>query len=83
MFAIKTSEWKNILEYRGIGDYDEIALNNYKREKNKKFLFIDKGFGFHPMYNTVFGNKNPWGIGVENGEQLEQNFYTDLKNKII
>lgn len=83
MFAIKTSEWKNILEYRGVDDYDEIALNNYKRETNKKFLFIDKGFGFHPMYNTVFGNKNPWGIGIENGEQLEENFYTDLKSKII
>jgi hypothetical protein len=83
LFAIKTSEWKNILGYRGVDGYDEIALNNYKRETNKKFLFIDKGFGFHPMYNTVFGNRNRWNIGVENGEELELKFYNDLKNKII
>ena len=83
LFFIKTSEWVNILSQPTIDAYDEIALNKYKRDNNKKFLFVKNGFGIHPMFNTVFGNNNPWGIGIENGEQLEQNFYTDLKNKII
>ena len=83
LFFIKTSEWVNILSQPTIDAYDEIALNKYKRDNNKKFLFVKNGFGIHPMFNTVFGNNNPWGIGIVNGEQLEQNFYTDLKNKII
>ena len=83
LFAIKTSEWRNILNNKDVDSYDEIALNTYKKENNKKFLFIKNGFGLHPMYNTVFGNKNPWGIGVENGEQLELNFYNNLKKQII
>lgn len=83
LFAIKTNEWKKILTTKDVDGYDEIALNTYKRETGKKFLFIKNGFGIHPMYNTVFGNKNPWNIGVENGEKLELQFYNDLKKTII
>lgn len=82
LFAIKTKEWKNILENKYVDSYDEIALNAYKKDNNKKFLFIKNGFGIHPMYNTVFGNKNPWNIGVENGEQLEQEFYNNLEKRL-
>ena len=66
-----------------IDSYDEIALNKYKKDNNKQFVFIKNGFGIHPMFNTVHGNKNPWGIGGENGEQDELNFYNSLLNKII
>ena len=83
LFAIKTNEWKKILSTRDVDGYDEIALNTYKRDTGKKFLFIKNGFGIHPMYNTVFGNKNPWNIGVENGELLELEFYNNLKKMII
>lgn len=82
LFAIKTSEWKKILDMR-MDEYDEISLNNYRRQTNKKLLFLKGGFGIHPMYNTVFGNMNPWGIGTPNGAELEQEFYNNLKTSII
>ena len=83
MFFIKTNQWKNILNHPAIDDYDEIALNKYKKDNNKKFIFVKNGFGIHPMFNTVYGNKNRWNIGGENGEMDELNFYNDLTKKII
>jgi hypothetical protein len=83
LFFIKTSEWKNILSQSEVDAYDEISLNKYKRDTNKQFLFVKYGFGIHPMFNTVHGNQNPWGIGGENGEQDEFNFYNTLSENII
>ena len=83
MFFIKTNQWKNILNHPAIDNYDEIALNKYKKDNNKKFIFVKNGFGIHPMFNTVYGNKNLWNIGGENGEMDELNFYNDLTKKII
>jgi hypothetical protein len=83
LFFIKTNEWKNILNQSSVDSYDEIALNKYKRDNNKKFLFVENGYGIHPMFNTVHGNKNPWGIGGEHGEEDELNFYNILTEKII
>jgi hypothetical protein len=83
MFFIKTNQWRNILNHPAIDDYDEIALNKYKRDNNKKFIFVKNGFGIHPMFNTVYANKNPWNIGGEDGETDELNFYNDLTKKII
>lgn len=83
LFFIKTSEWFKILSQSTVDSYDEIALNKYKKDTNKKFLFVKNGFGIHPMFNTVHGNKNPWGIGGENGENDELDFYNNLiKNTI-
>ena len=78
LFFIKTEEWVNVLKQSTVDSYDEIALNKYKKDNNKQFVFIKNGFGIHPMFNTVHGNKNPWGIGGENGEQDELNFYNSL-----
>lgn len=83
MFFIKTSEWVKILSQPTVDAYDEIALNKYKRDNNKKFLFVKNGFGIHPMFNTVYANKNQWGIGGEDGEQDEINFYNELSKNII
>jgi hypothetical protein len=83
LFFIKTSEWVNILSHPSVDAYDEIALNKYKRDNNKKFLFVKNGFGIHPMFNTVYADKNQWGIGGENGEQDEINFYNKLSENII
>jgi len=83
LFFIKTSEWVNILSQSTIDSYDEIALNKYKRDTNKQFLFVKNGFGIHPMFNTVHGNQNPWGIGGENGEQDEFEFYNNLSENIM
>ena len=60
-----------------------LSLAKYKKDNNKKFIFVKNGFGIHPMFNTVYGNKNRWNIGGENGEMDELNFYNDLTKKII
>lgn len=83
LFFIKTSEWVKILTQSTVDSYDEIALNKYKIDTNKQFYFVKNGFGIHPMFNTVHGNKNIWGIGGENGEQDEFNFYNNLSENII
>lgn len=83
LFFIKTSEWKKILSLPRKDTYDEISLNKYKTKKNKKFLFVKNGFGIHPMFNTVHGNKNPWGIGSEDAPQSEVDFYDKLSLKIL
>lgn len=82
LFVIKTNDWSNILT-QSTDSYDEIALNKYKKDNNKKFLFVKNGFGLHPMYNTVFGNGNPWSIGVDGGEKLELEFYDNLAKLIL
>jgi hypothetical protein len=81
-FLIKTEDWKNIFGNRVVDNYDEITLNNYKNKNNKKILFVKNGFGIHLMFNTVHGNKNEWGIGGENGEQDEKDFFQTLNNKV-
>jgi hypothetical protein len=83
LFFIKTSEWINVLSQPTVDVYDEIALNKYKRDNNKKFLFVKNGFGIHPMFNTVYANQNQWGIGGENGEQDEFQFYNNLSSDIL
>lgn len=83
LFLIKTSEWNKIINNLMVDNYDEIALNNYKNNTNKNFLFIKNGFGMHLMYNTVYGNKNRWGIGGENGDLVEQEYYKKLVEKLI
>lgn len=82
-FLIKTSEWAKILNQSTVDSYDEIALNKYKLDNNKNFMFVKNGFGVHPMFNTVHGNKNPWGIGGVDGEKDELTFYNNLLKKII
>ena len=82
LFAIKTEIWREIIN-NGVDSYDEISLNNHKRKNNKKILFIDNGFGVHLMFNTIYGNKNKWGIGLEDGEEKEKIFYNKIRNLII
>ena len=83
LFFIRTEEWRTILGQSTIDAYDEIALNHYKAANNKEFLFVKNGFGIHPMFNTVYGNKNPWRIGGERGDLDELRFYNELTKKII
>jgi hypothetical protein len=83
LFFIRTEEWKTILRQSTVDAYDEIALNHYKSINNKEFLFVRNGFGIHPMFNTVYGNKNPWKIGGERGDLDELNFYNNLVKQII
>jgi len=83
LFFIKTKNWLDIVNQPSFDSFDEITLNKYKEDNNKILLFVKNGFGIHPMFNTVFGNKNKWDIGGENGEQDEINFYNKIKELII
>jgi len=56
MFAIKTNVWRKIIENKSlfVDNFDEVALNNYKKINNKKILFIVNTFAIHTMYNTLW-----------------------------
>jgi hypothetical protein len=81
-FIIKTQIWKDILKIKSEDAFDEIQLNIYRRKHNKNFMYIENGFGIHTVYNTIFGNKNMWNIGIEDGEGYEKDFVSTLINKL-
>lgn len=83
-FAIKTKEWRNVMERNNNDGFDEISLNQYKEITNKKIGFISNSFSIHSYYGTILGNKNPWSIGIDDeiGKDLERIFYEKLINKI-
>lgn len=82
LFCIKTKVWNEIVNNR-VDEFDEIALNNYKRRNNSNILFINNGFGIHGYFNTVFGSNNPWGIGHEDAQKHETEFIKNLITKIV
>lgn len=57
-FAIKTEEWRKVLERRDLSRdcFDEVTINNYRTETGKKFIFIRNIFGVHTMYNTLWAD---------------------------
>jgi hypothetical protein len=75
-FAIKTETWRKIVEDKSLfrDDFDEVPLNLYRENNDLSWLFINKGFGIHTMYNTVSGAPG-------HGES-ETQFYQDITNKI-
>ena len=60
-----------------------MAISQYKRDNNAKFLFIENGYGIHTMYNTIYGNQNRWGIGGVDSAEKEIKFIDDLKKIIL
>ena len=81
--VIRTNTWRDILKTSSTDGFDEIALNQYKNKNNKKVHFIKNAFAVHPMFNTIFGNQNPWNIGSPHAQADELNFYNKLVSKII
>ncbi len=81
-FIIKTEDWKKLLEVGSYDSFDEIQLNIYREKYNKKFLYIENGFGIHTIYNTIYGNKNIWNIGMEDGYTYEVNFVNSILEKL-
>jgi hypothetical protein len=81
-FVIKTEDWKRLLDIGAYDSFDEIQLNLYRRKYNKNFLYIENGFGIHTIYNTVYGNKNIWNIGMEDGYTYEANFVNTINQKL-
>ena len=81
-FIIKTEDWRKLLDIGAHDSFDEIQLNLYKEKYNKKFLYIENGFGIHTIYNTMYGNKNIWNIGMENGNTYELEFVDSIIGKL-
>lgn len=81
-FIIKTEDWRKLLDIGAHDSFDEIQLNLYKEKYNKKFLYIQNGFGIHTIYNTMYGNKNIWNIGMENGNTYELEFVDSILGKL-
>jgi len=55
-FAIKTKQWKEILDSKNlfVDNFDEVPLNRYRENTGKKFLFIVNTFAIHTLYNTLW-----------------------------
>lgn len=81
-FAIKTDDWKRALELQSYDNFDEVQINNYGKQFNKKFFYVKNSFSIHPLYNTMYGNKNIWNIGIENGQKYEYNFVKTILEKL-
>lgn len=81
-FIIKTENWRKLLEVGAHDSFDEIQLNLYREKYNKKFLYIENGFGIHTIYNTIYGNKNIWNIGMEDGYSYELEFVNNILGKL-
>jgi hypothetical protein len=81
-FIIKTEDWRKLLEVGSYDSFDEIQLNIYRERYNKKFLYIENGFGIHTIYNTIYGNKNIWNIGMEDGYTYEVEFVESILGKL-
>ena len=81
-FIIKTKDWINLLNMGAHDSFDEIQLNLYREKYNKNFLYIENGFSIHTIYNTMYGNKNVWNIGIENGQEYEYEFVNSILNKL-
>lgn len=81
-FIIKTEDWKRLLEINAYDSFDEIQLNIYRKRYNKKFLYVENGFGVHVMYNTICGNKNIWNIGMEDGHTYEVEVVNSIMNQL-
>lgn len=77
-FFIKTSFWKSIISETNGDNYDEIMLNKFMRFWSQDIAYVKNGFGCHIMFNTVYGNKNRWGIGGEDGWTYEKTFFNNL-----
>lgn len=81
-FIIKTEDWRSLLKVGSYDSFDEIQLNIYRERYNKKFLYIENGFGIHTIYNTIYGNKNIWNIGMEDGYTYEVEFVDSILGKL-
>jgi len=81
-FIIKTEDWRKLLEVGSYDSFDEIQLNIYRERYNKKFLYVENGFGIHTIYNTIYGNKNVWNIGMEDGYTYEVEFVESILGKL-
>lgn len=55
VFMIKTKIWEEIINDKKlfIDPYDEVPINEYRRNNNLNMLFINNGFAVHPSYNSI------------------------------
>jgi hypothetical protein len=81
-FAIKTEDWIKSNQETRYDAYDEVPMNAYSKNTRKKMYYIKNSFSIHTLYNTMYGNKNPWGMGIEDGKGYEYGFTQQILEKI-
>ena len=81
-FFMRTETLAKIVNMTAYDAFEEVQLNMYRHEYNKKLLYVSNGFGIHTMYNTVYGNKNIWNIGMEDGYTYEVNLVESINQKL-
>lgn len=81
-FAIRTSEWRQILQDQSLfrDDFDEVALNLYKDRHQKKIIVMTNACGVHTMYNTLYADISPG--RKEEIKNIELSFYSGFSSKI-
>lgn len=72
-----TSEWKKLIFDRSayVDPYEEVPFNRYAVRNNKNFVFIERAFGIHIMFNTIYGEGN--------NPQRELDFARDLQKSCM
>jgi hypothetical protein len=73
-FAIKTQDWINLVNTPSLDAFDEIQLNLFRKTNSLKSFYIENSFSIHTSFNTIWGNKNKWNIGMDDGEAWELDF---------
>lgn len=83
VFAIKTKQWKEILDNNNlfVDNFDEVSLNKYRENNNKKFLYIVNAFGIHTLYNTLW-EYNDMDTINKNEEAFYNFLLENVKNKL-
>jgi len=76
VFLIKTSEWKSIINDKSlfVDDFEEVPLNRYWKNTQKKALCLTNSFGIHTMYNTL--------EDVPKRDAAEHAFYRSIKDSL-
>jgi hypothetical protein len=84
VFFIKTSDWKKIVFMPAYDAFDEVSLNVFKNNFNKKTLYVKNGFSVHLTYNTIHNsNYNSFGIGMENGIAYENSLVEKIEKIMV
>jgi len=77
LFFIKTEKWRRIVQNSSlyVDSFDEVPLNRHKQRKGERWVIVDRSFGIHTLYNTVYNHR-----GLQ---RFEDRFVEGLKRRLM
>lgn len=77
LFFIKTEKWRRIVQNISlyVDPFDEVPLSRHKQRKGERWVIVDRSFGIHTVYNTVYGHR-----GLQ---RFEDRFVEGLKQRLM